>query len=113
MTNNNSNFKKKTLLSGEGIVNLIVACVHNKVFPTAVVVLVIAITYPFVLIGPGTFLMKLFFVVLSIPALIAFALYVYGLCDLAPNLHELYKRFKREFSPKNSNRIVSHEELKD
>jgi hypothetical protein len=99
MINSNPSFKKKSLLFGESIVNLIIACVHNKIFPTIVVVLAIAITYPFVLIGPGTFLMKLFFVVLSIPAFIAFALYIYGLCDLAPNFNELYKRFKREFSP--------------
>ena len=99
MINSNFDFKQKNIIPDRNIVNLIVAAVHNKIFPTIVVVLAISITYSLLLTGPGTFFMKLMFVVLSIPCFIAFALYIYGLCDLAPNLHELYKRFKREFSP--------------
>lgn len=81
------------------ILSALVNLVHNKIFPTIVLILFSVFFYSFLFRLEPPLGFTVMFVTLSIPGLIAFAFYLYGLCDLAPNMYEAYKRFKREFSP--------------
>lgn len=84
------------------ILSTLVKLVHNKIFPSIVVILFATIFYSFVLIISNNLFFNVAFIALSIPGFIGFAFYMYGLCDLAPNMYEAYKRFKREFTPTKS-----------
>lgn len=103
MINNNSELKPENIQSARGIVDWIVASVHNKIFPTIVVLIFMTFMCTMWLLAPAGLLIKLALIVCSIPAFVLFALYMYGICESAPSLYEFYKRFKREFSPKKNN----------
>ncbi|MFA6038132.1 MAG: hypothetical protein WC748_08455 [Legionellales bacterium] len=81
------------------VLSALVKLVHNKIFPTIVLIIFSVFFYSFLFRLEPPLGFAVMFVTLSIPGLIALAFYLYGLCDLAPNMYEAYKRFKREFSP--------------
>ena len=103
MINSNSELKQKPIGSERGIVDWILASVHNKIFPTIVVLSFVVFMCTMWLLAPASLLVRLALIVCSIPAFVFFALKMYGISDAAPNMYEFYKRFKLEFSPDKSN----------
>ncbi|MFA6038464.1 MAG: hypothetical protein WC748_10140 [Legionellales bacterium] len=109
----NSKPKQKKVLSEKGMVDLIIASVHNKIFPTILVLIFVVFMCTMWLHAPASLLVRVALIVCSIPAFVLFALKVYGISDAAPNMYEFYKRFKQEHSAESSNKIITPEELKD
>jgi hypothetical protein len=93
-----SKHDSKKILSEKGIVDWIIASVHNKIFPTILVLIFVVFMCTMWLHAPASLLVRVALIICSIPAFVLFALKVYGISDAAPSLYEFYKRFKREYS---------------
>ncbi len=83
--------------SGKSLIDTIVAVVHKKAFPIAIIVIFAIIFFSMTLSGPGRAWVKVLFVVGSLPAFFIGAVQLGIISDAAPSLREAYKRLKKEF----------------